>query len=134
MKILDRNKPLSESQSIEERSQFLVESFNRVPNKKTFLNENGNNEANSLLFDKLCLLESMQDPKAHILFECGIKIPSIGSKLNPELSIRRMFENSNNEEEFVQLVESKIMKPCFDALLTESDKEQLQEAYKEHRS
>lgn len=134
MKILNRNRPLSESKTLEEKSNFLFESFNRCPTKEHFLRENKNVENAGKLYNRLALTEAMEvNQDGFFLFESGIKLPSIGSKLSPELSIRRMFESASDENEFVELVESKIMQPCFENDLTAADKKELKEAFKRNK-
>lgn len=133
MKLVTKNKPkvLNETEVIAENGKLLIESFNRCPDAATFLRENANIENADQMFHKLALTESVIEDKT-FLFENGMKIPSIGTKMKSMVTLNGIFEAAENESEFVQLVESNII-PVLDISLTEADKTNLVDHYKKFK-
>lgn len=134
MKIIDRSIKLTDDQIVESQASKLYESFKRCPSEVEFLRENGNNIDNSNLFSKLALVESVTDKSKSFMFENGMRIPKIGVKIKSKKSLNGIFEDSENVNEFVELVESQITKPFLDFNLTELDKLELVNEYNLNKS
>lgn len=116
-------------ENLDEKANRLIESYNRSRSKAQFLRENGNTIENQILYNFMGLNESVSNSSLQFHFENGMYIPSIDSKVTGRLSLPTIFENSKNENEFVENVSHMI---CEDKLMftpSENDVNSLKEAY-----
>lgn len=123
MKLVSKTKVavLTEAEMTDKKSNMLIESFDRCPDAATFLRENKNLPNADQIFHQLALTESVINKDKSFLFENGMSIPAIGNKMKSKATLNGIFEMVQNESEFVQLVESNIVR-ILDFSLTESDK------------
>lgn len=125
--------PINEVDEIVDKTVSLIESFDRCPTVANFLRENKDEENAECIYHKLALTEAMIDPKKSFMFENGMQIPAIGTKMKSKATLNGIFESAKDESEFVQLVECNIC-PHLDTELTEFDKEELKEHYLTHKN
>lgn len=121
---------LLENQNLNE--DHLVESYLRSRNLEDFLNENGNTQANQIIYWTMSLNESMVESQ-RFEFENGMFIPGISEKVTGRLSLTNICENSKNEDEFVDQVSKEICENRLFFTPTPTDIQNLKEHFNEHK-
>ena len=113
-------------------SEKLVESFNRTNTLHEFLLENGDDQDMRAIYEYMALCECYSNENSsRFMFENGIEIPGINSRLNGKTTtLSGCAKTANSPEDFVEKVNKQICERFFEFNVTPSDKVNLIYEYK----
>lgn len=125
-----KNKRTLIVENMDEKAKLLLESYTRAKSEVDFLNENGNTIENQIIYNFIGLNESVNNEDQRFMFENGMYVPGLESKVSGRLTLKNIAESAKTEKEFINNV-SKLI--CEDKLMfepTQVDKQNLSESYK----